>query len=356
MRFPIILLAAIVIASPVSAATDLKFDPNKRWEHKPTGIVLLPTLGAVKRNRLAWFSAPDVDVAGEYWSGDDNDTVTIYLYRNVSGDVPMWFDRARFYILNLPEKYGAVTPTGVRAFTPRGTTVTSGLMETYQLSKNGRSSALAVLPFNGFYAKFRATSKTRDLAGVEALLLEAVNTFDWSSKTKQRPAITIADCATPLAARGPAKQLEGEDRMMAGLLGGLFAQVGKQVIKGKPLPPPPTYCREPGQSSLSYGLYRADSDVEHFTLAVHDGGRAINVGRNGLTELVKREIAESDGKKDDQPRYTVNFVQLDKVETYSDFASLPLPGQAVEQVEKTRPVSTAGTWGKEDKKVTISTN
>lgn len=357
MRFIFFVAAAIAITAPVSAATNIAFDSNKRWAHKPTGVALPPTLAGLPRSRLAWFSAPEVDVAGEYWSADGKDTITVYLYRNVSADVPVWIDRARFYIMTLPEKYGAVTATGLRPFTPRGQSVTSGLMETYQISKTGRSSALAILPFNGFYAKFRVTSKTRDLAGIEAILLEAVNSFDWSSKAAQPSAIPVVDCATPLAARGPAKLVEGENRMMAGILGGLFAQVGlSESNKNKTPLPPPIYCREPGSANLTYGLYRANGHADHYTLAIHDGGRAITVGRNGLTELIKSEIAESEGKKDDKARFTVNFVHMDKIETYSDFASLPLPDQAIEQTEKTRPVSIAGTWGKKSKEVTITTD
>lgn len=355
MRLMIVVLAALAVAAPAMAATEIKFDASKRWAHKPTGVSLPPTVAGLPRNSLAWFSAPEVDVSGDYWSADGNDTITIYLYRNVSGDVPLWADRARFYILNLPDKYGAVTPSGLRAFTPRGQRVTSGLMESYQLGKWGKSSALAVIPFNGFYAKFRVTSKTRDVAGIEALLMEAVNAFDWSSKSRQAPAIPIVDCQSPLPARTAAKLVEGDNRMMAGLLGGLFAQIDVNDIKKDkgPPPPPPVYCREPGPANLTYGVYRANAGAEHYTMAIHDGGRAITVGRNGLSELIKSEIAEKEGKKDGQARYTVSFVHMDKVETYSDFGSLPLPDQAMEQVEKTRAVSVAGTWGKKDKEVSI---
>ena len=355
MRLIFLLATALSVAVPAVAATEIKHDASKRWAHKPTGIVLPPTLAGLPRRSLAWFSAPEVDVSGDYWSADGNDTITVYLYRNVSGDVPMWADRARFYILNMPDKYGAVTPSGLRAFTPRGQSLPSGLMESYQLGKWGKSSALAVLPFNGFYAKFRVTSKTRDVAGVEALLWQAVNAFDWSSKSAQSAAIPIVDCASPLPARATAKLAEGQDRMMAGILGGLLSQVaaGRSMKDTAPILPR-NYCREPGPASVTYGIYRSNGDVEHYAMAIHDGGRAITVGRNGLSELIKSEIAEKDGKKDDQARYTVSFVHLDKVETFGDFGSLPLPDQALEQVEKSRPVSVAGTWGKKDKEVSIA--
>ena len=356
MRMLLFVAAAVLAAAPSVGATDIKADVTKRWAHKATGIVLPPSLAGLPRTRLAWFSAPDVDIASEYWSADGNETITVYLYRNVSGSVPLWADRARYYIQNLPDKYGTVTAGGLRPFTPRGQRVASGMMESYQLGKWGKSSALAVIPFNGFYAKMRVTSKTRDVAGIEALLWQAVNAFDWSSKTAQIPAVAVIDCAAPLAARAPARGIEGQDRMMAGLLGGLFASVvSSRPDKGAAPSAPTVYCREPGAATLTYGLYRADASAEHYMMALHDAGRAITVGRNGLAELIKSEIAESDGKKDAQPRYTVSFVHMDKTETFSDFDSLPLPDQAIEHVQTSRAVSVTGTWGAKAKNITIQT-
>ena len=352
MRLMFMLAMALSVAMPAVAATEIKHDQSKRWAHKPTGVSLPPTLAGLPRKSLAWFSAPEVDVSGDYWSADGNDTITVYLYRNTSGDVPMWADRARFYILNMPDKYGAVIPSGLRAFTPRGQSLPSGLMESYQLGKWGKSSALAVLPFNGFYAKFRVTSKTRDVAGIEALLWQAVNAFDWSSKSAQSAAIPIVDCASPLPARATAKLVERQDRIMAWhswrVAGAVVAERAR-TTRRRP-------CRNLLPRARAASLPMASSiqwRCRTICHAIHDGGRAITVGRNGLSELLKGEIAENEGKKDNQARYTVSFVHLDKVETFGDFGSLPLPDQALEQVEKTRPVSVAGTWGKKNKEVSI---
>ena len=357
-RWWTVLAVAACAASPALAATDIPSKPGKSWKHKATGAEFPDSLAGLKRQKVVYFSAPDVDVAADYWSADGNDTITVYFYRDVNGSVPVWFDRSRFFILNLPDKYGTVKPTGVRSFVPRGQAVATGLMETFEISK-GRSSGLMVLPFNGFYAKIRATSKTRDIAALEALMVQAANTLDWSSKSPAVAAVPVSDCAVPLAAREKARPVEasGEDKMMAGILGGLFAQVTTDKPDKKAnVEPAPVFCREPGQSSLSFGMYRPNGDAEHYVLAVHDGGRAVTVGRNGLSELINGEIAASSGKPNGPARYTVSFVQLDRIETYGDFMSLPLPDQAVEQVEKTRPVSVAGTWGKDNRQVTITTD
>jgi hypothetical protein len=354
MRSWLVGLTALVIGvSPAAAATDIASDPAKAWKHKPTGVALPATLAGLKRTKLAYFSAPVVDVAGDYWSADGSDTITVFLYRNVTGSVPLWFDRSRFYLMNLPDKYGTVRATGIRPFSPRGQAVASGLLETYEVSKGGRATGLVVLPFKGFYVKVRASSKTRDLAELESLLLDAVNAFDWTDKSATHAAAPMADCGTPLAARAPAKLIEakGDDRMMAGILGGLFAQVASsQADKKAAAEPPVAYCREPGHSTLSTGLYRPGASSDHYMLAVLDGGRAISAGRNDLAALI--DNANSGSKA---PRYTVSFHQLDRVATFGDFASLPLPDQVIEHVEQGRPVSIAQTWGKDDKQVTIVT-
>jgi hypothetical protein len=133
MRVLSLVLASVLATSgPASAATPIKLSPDKSWKHKATGIVFAPVVAGLQRQGVAWYSAPEVDVSGDYWSADGNDAVTIYLFRNVSGDVPVWFDRARTFITHLPDKYGTVAPTGIRHLVPRGQDTASALFETYR--------------------------------------------------------------------------------------------------------------------------------------------------------------------------------------------------------------------------------
>ena len=350
MRAFLIGLAALGLWSvPVSGATPVDVKPGKTWKHKATGTAFPATLAGLQRTSVVYFTAPEVDVAANYQGTEGGDQVTIYLYRNVAANVPVWFDRSRYFIMNLPEKYGASVATGTRAFVPRGQTASTGLMETFKVDKGGTSTGLMVLPLNGFYAKLRATSATRDTASLERLMLDSANAFEWRPGSEALPAIPVADCSKPFGHREAAKKLAGDDAqtLLAGLLGGATAQLAsKPAKKAVVAAPPGTFCREPNEANLGFGMYRLKEDTNRYVLAVHDGGRAIFAGRNELSELVLNERAESEGKPAGPSRYNVTFVQLEKTETYADFDSLPLPSQAVDEVEKGQPVSTASTWGK----------
>lgn len=344
---PFVLSALLALAAPAAATaqTPIAAKADKNWAHRPTGVTLPAQLAGLQRQRLIWFSAPEVDVAGEWFSADGSDNVTVYLFRNVSGSVPVWFDRARYAVVNRRDRFGEVAPTGIRAFNPRGQRLATGLMESYRTSGSFRSTALAVLPINGFYAKVRASSSSRDLPSLEALMMQVLNSFNWSSRAQEPTAVAVEDCPSPLAAGKPARPLAAsqEDRMMAGLLGGLVAQVGNN---GRRKPSAPQkFCREPGQAT-AFGTYRPDGSSDHFTMAVGDGGRSVLVGRNELAGLISTD-------KNRPLRYSVSLVHLDKTETYGDFDALPTPAQAAEIIGSSRPVSVAGTWGKQDKQVQI---
>lgn len=345
MRSSALCLTAISMAAaaPLAAQpTDVPVKAGKEWKHKATGIRLPPTLAGLARDSMSTFGNPETDVWVNYWSADRADNVTVFLYRNVNGNAPLWFDRARSLITLLPQKYRNPRSSGIRAFTPRGQRNASGLMEVLATDSDYRSTGLILFPVNGFYAKIRASSSSRDPAAIEHLMLAAANAIDWSSRQVEAVAVPILDCPAPLPRRQPAKlaATSKDDRMMSALIGGLMAQVATT----KAVPANIIYCREPGQAQIPYGLYRANSSNAAYTMALLDAGRSVAVGESGVTQIMTNAT----------PRISVTFIDLDKTATFGDFASLPLPEQVVEMIEKTRPLSVATTWG--DKRRDVSIN
>ena len=329
-------IAAPAIAQP----TDLRAAPNKEWRHKPTKVSLPHSLLNLQRQKIVSFGGSNTDVAGDYWSDDGLDTITIYLYRDVSGSVPVWCDRARTIITLVPEKYGTPTSSGPRPFTPRGQQAATGLMEIFTVSgKEFRSTGIMLLPVNGFYAKIRASSKTRDAVALEQLMLSAVNAMKWTSSWRQAAATPVADCGSPLAARPQAKlaATSTDDRMMSALLGGALAQAvtidSKKSVSA-------TYCRERGAPQIPYGVYRPAGSADSFLLALVDSGRAISVGNSAIVQILAEQNKSS--------RISVSHVELEGTSTYAEFETLPLPDQVLQLVETTSPLSVASTWG--DKK------
>lgn len=360
MRFYTLLLAAasVVLAPPAFAqATDLQAKRGKDWKHKATGVKLTATLAGLERDSVAGFGglsgdnvsasdAAQTDVGANYWSADRSDNITVFLYRNVSGNAPVWFDRARSLILLHSTKYVNPRSLGIRSFTPRGQAAASGLIEVFATEGQYRSTGVILFPINGFYAKIRVSSKSRDAASLEQLILAAANTIDWTSRQNEFAAVPVQDCASPLPQRGPAKlaTVSSEDRMMSALIGGVVAQAG--TIKDAPSLL--VYCREPGPLKIPYGLYRADSSTERYLMALLDSGRAVAIGSSDLTQILS-ELKTA-------PRISITHIGLEKTSTYGDFETLPLPEQALEMVEKTRPLSVAETWGGKKRDITINTD
>ena len=333
--------SAPLVAAPIS----LPAQAGKDYKHKPTGVRLPPALAGLNRDSVRGFAGPETDVASDYRNADGSEDLTVFLFRNVSGNVPVWFDRARSYIMSTPEKYGRPTSLGTRPFTPRGQSSTTGLMEIFTTGGRSRSTGLMILPVNNFYAKIRFSSATLDAAQLEQQMLAAANVIDWSSRAVGTPASPIADCASPLPARGLARVavVSEQDRMMSALVLGLFSQV---PVKTKSQVQ--TFCREADAQQHHYGLYRPDASTSRYMLAIADSGRAVIVGSNDLAAVL------SETKK--SPRYSVSFVDFDETRNFSDFDGLPLPEQAMQHTRTTKPISVSGTWGKASKTVTIVTD
>ena len=335
------LLAAILMAAAAPAMAqprDLKAKPGKVHKHKATGVKLAPALAGLERTGVTAFAGSETDIGANYWSADGSENITVFLYRNVSGSVPVWFDRARTTIALMNEKYRNSRSLGTRLFTPRGQDRATGLMEMFTAEGEFQSTGLMVFPVNGFYAKIRASSKSRDAAGLEQMMLAGINAIDWSSRIKEAAAAPVKDCATKLPDRGPAKlaSTTSQDRMMSALIGGVIAQASAL----KTSPATVSFCREPGTPSVVYGIYRPDGSAERYMMALRDAGRAIIVGSSDLTQILS-ELKTA-------PRFSTSLVDLERTETFGDFQTLPLPDQALEMIQKTAPLSAASTWG--DKK------
>lgn len=341
------LLAAISMAAAVPAMAqtrDLQVKPGKQYKHKATGVKLAPTLAGLSRTAVTAFAGTDTDIGANYWSADGSENITVFLYRNVSGSVPVWFDRARISVLLMPEKYRNARSLGTRVFTPRGQDQATGLIEVFTTDSEFRSTGVILFPVNGFYVKIRASSKSRDAAGLEQFLLSGVNTIDWSSPQKEMAAAPVTDCPATLANRSPAKlaATNNKDRMMSALLGGIVAQAGALKTTRATI----TFCREPGPSSIPFGIYRPDAANERYMMALRDAGRAIIVGSSDLTQILSELKAA--------PRFSIGLVDLERTETFGDFQSLPLPDQAMEMIQKTAPLSVASTWGDKKRALTIN--
>ncbi len=344
--------ALLVLGSAVATAapTEIRVGSNANYKHKSTKIVFPPSIGALERGRIVALDAGDLDVAVDYRSADEGDVTTVFLFRNTSGSVPVWFDRATKVIEQSTDKYGTVTPTvRAAAFVPSGQSTWSGLRSVYATSGPYFSStAIAIVPVGDFYVKMRLSSATLTPAQIEAQLTETLSAIRWPGKMPSHPAaIPVAECGSPLVFAGEAKPAPADGA--AALLSALLQSVADSLAKAKVGDPaPPTrWCRD-SRVLDNAGLYRPDGTSNRYLIAIQDAGRALVVGENRLASLV------ADGGEDGaKPRYGVELVLLQENQGFGDFESLPPPEQAVRLMEEKEPLYRSSTLGSKNQ-ITLS--
>lgn len=333
--------AAAAVSLPAAANAQFKsinIESGKPLRLKASGVDLPATIAGLPRTGAVAYSDDLLNVSTEYRSADDGDVVSVYVFRDVVGDGPVWFDRARYAILNLGNRYPGATSSGIRTFTPRGQKVATGLMEVFTTGGTYRSTGVMLFPFNGFYGKLRVSSRTRDAAQLEQLMWSAAASIEWKSRAQEALAVPVADCSARLAASDSAAAVvqSSEDRMMSAMLGGLIGQV---VASGKTTPVAGQYCREPGTARPAFAQYRFNQSADSYILTLGDTGNGLTVQPNSLLAIVNKE----EGKP---KTYSVSLVEMARTTSYADLDSLPTAERLVAHVESGKPISSSTTWGK----------
>lgn len=169
-----LLLAAIAlcVASPTIAQQppQLTLGATEPYRHKPSGLSVPTTLDGLQRTSAVAY-VPDLDEALSFDNPSNSDTLTVYVFRNVSGSVPLWFDRID-WVASHRDIYGGLVPLHTpTAFTPPGQGTASGLIDSYSVSKGPyRSTAIAFMPLGAdWYVSVRYSSKTLDGATLERI-------------------------------------------------------------------------------------------------------------------------------------------------------------------------------------------
>lgn len=341
-------LAALVLACgavPADAqkqARKLDVKPGASFAHKHSGIELPGELFGLKMTSVTENAADQLDVYANYEAPGQREAITVYIYRNVAGAVPVWFDRARDAI----EKRGGAFASPQRlpgnpAFTPPGQKTASGLASAYALTGGDfRSTGLALLPMGEWLVKVRYSSATLSVGELSGRLPQLLGTLKWPRDIPEAPAAAeVAPCATPLAFEGTAKDVELDEkaRMQSALMSGVIAAAAGEK-KAKPAEKPPLWCSDSTQSQFG-GIYRPDNATNSYLIALSDAGRGISVGPD-VGALFSE--AEKPGAS-----WSVQFVELGETISFVPQDRLPTPARAIEVVRAGQVLSQVKTWGKE---------
>lgn len=337
-------LSALMPGTPPAAAQtpppEIKVSAGKAFTHKHSKLALPATLGGLPRDKVVAFADEQLDVAAAYTTANNGEVLTIYITRQVTGAVPVWFDRARWGIENREDVYGTPVPAvGAPTFVPPGQSTASGLVAAYTLNKPPyRSTALAILPLGEWMVKARYSSTTMEAATLMTRLRTAVGELGWPRQVAQAPPVSpVAPCRTPLTFTGVSRPL-GPD-LGGAVFNGLLASAAMDKTIEKEAAPV-TWCRDPVEAKGG-SVYRPDESTESYLIALSDAGRGMVV-RPSLTSTI---VAERD-KTRPAPRWSVAFVDVGRTLTFASQDRLPTPTQVLDSIVRGAPETTVATWGK----------
>jgi hypothetical protein len=356
-------LLAIAVPASVyaqSAPPVIKVKSGKPYVHKHSGLSVPENLGGMKRSGTKAYFANELDVGIQYEVADASEAITIYIFRNTSGNIPLWFDRAREQIEKRPN-FGKVTAISEPvAFVVAGQENASAMRVTYALSgASYKSSGLALIPVGEFYVKVRVSSSTRTAEDLDGLLSKVISDIKWPSTTTAHPTVAaIKPCENALSFEGTPNRVaqKGANTLFAGLMNSAATAANKD---DKTQQTPALFCRD-AYNIFPSGVYRRDNATDGYVLALADSGRAIDVGPDTIEALLKEE-PKGDGKNNDDTKdtaksYSINFQIPDQVMTYGARDRLPSPEQLIQIVQSEAPTVTASTWGKNRGNIQINSD
>ncbi|MGJ3647393.1 hypothetical protein ACLB0R_02825 [Sphingomonas sp. GlSt437] len=336
---------AMVILSPTNGFAQPpqelpQLPADQPYRHKHSGLVVPPVIDGLRRLRVAGWEPDQLDDAVEFGPANQSEVLTVYVFRKVSGSVPVWFDRMRWQIEHR-EIYGGVDPLPMSpAIAPPGVDVASGLIMAYATHKGPyRSTGLVLLPLGDWYVGLRYSSTTIEPAQMADHLRTVVQTVHWPHKAgKAEPAALIEECTAPLALNGEAKPLPAGESQS--LWSALMASEAKEQLKSDQKSAKPAHwCRDlAGSAGINpaSAVYRADGDRNSFIIALNDAGRAVAVFPSPFATLIG----------DKKQRSEIELIGVARTLNYTSFDALPTPAQAFEVFQAGHPTSSSSTWGK----------
>lgn len=329
--------SALFAAAPAAAqkAQEITLPAGQPWVHKHSGLSVPPVLEGLPRTRITALEPDQLDEYVNFESADGGTALTIYVYRHVTGSIPVWFDRAQWAI----EKRGTFgTPEPLApaaAFIPPHQSSASGLAITYSTTNEPyRSTAVAMLPLGAeWIVKIRYSSATLNAPQLRTHMDAVMKAIDWPANLPPQPTATpVAACPTPLSFKSKVKVLPPNTTET--LIGAALA--GARPNAGSP-GAPVLWCKDADTLGglPSAGLFRPDASADSYLIALNDAGRGISVTPNVAALFDKTA----------KPGWSVALVQMRQTVNFPPVDGLPDPGQLFHMLQTTKPVSAADTWG-----------
>jgi hypothetical protein len=308
-------------------ASDTKDRPSNAvdgiWTHKSSSIALPEMIGGLPRQLALPLAASDPQAAISFGSTNGGETLSVDIFRNMSGDVPLWFSQAQRSVESRRDYDGAKlavppTPFGLPAIGDD-----TGLLAVYDRRPAGKRQSIGVALFSvgGWYVHLRAVSSKRAAADTAAWMQAAIADLKFSPTSPGKAIRPITACANPLAhpAGSP------EDVPAYGLVTLTKREKAPESrITGS------FWCLD---SNLGDGrvVYRPTGTNDRYLLATDHLGAALSV----------RGEAPTGGTPS---YYSIVSIEPRTIEVLAMLDRLPPPAYTLERKAKDRSLRSYGTW------------
>ncbi len=345
--------ALTVMAVPAAAQRELQIDPDVAWTHPHSGIVVPSSLAGAIRTKAQEFAPDFLNISFSFELAETADQLSLYIYRNTNGAVPVWFEQARRGIEGRDTYANPQLAFGIESYGWPGHQAWQGQRAIYATpdSRYATSTGLALFSVNGWYVKLRATSTTMSPEELAQLIDRTfAELTPPETEFSQQPVVAIAECAKRLEFKKKAKEAKTDDgaSLLGSLLGGLVAnKVAEEKASAEP-GEPVTWCRD-GELNRMQVAYRANESTDSYLIALGDSGIGVSVAPDSLGML----LSDDKGKKD--KRFSISVITDDQRINFVPQNRLPSFKRVLDVINDNRRVGSVSTWG-EDSTVQINSD
>lgn len=335
----------LMTAQPTLGREALPVEAGAGWTHPHSGIQIPYKLAGLERTSATAFADDFLDVGLAFDLPNATEALSVYVFRNTNGDIPVWFAQAQYGVENRA-MFGTVQPVGDPiVFDPTGNGGSAGLKLVYRTSgaTDYASTGVVLFSVGEWFVKLRASSTTRSAPELEAWLDQAISELTLPPNAKLAKGVApVADC--PEMLRFDKKSKDAPQDMAATLFGGLLGAMSSEKQDEDPAEgeradlPPVVWCRDVRVSGTQV-VYRPDQSRDSYLLAFGDNG-------NGVWISPESDLGALLGdRKDKNKRYSVTLKTAGMNSTYVAQDRLPSPERVIELVNGNRKTIAVPTWG-----------
>ena len=330
-------------AGTASAQEKLEIPKSEAWIHSHSGIVVPAVLTGIERSDAIAYAGDALNSSVTFER--DGEALSIYVYRNTSGGVPVWFEQARHGI-ETRDIYANPTEVGTtRSFSLPGRDIATGLRTVYAMPEGARfaSTGLALFVLGEWYVKIRASSVTRDAAALDAWMTDAIDELTLpESLSAGGPASPVTVCSNPLVFKKEAKDAPADAgaALLAGVLGTIVMNKTAEVKNSSVPPQQVNWCRD-SELGNNQTVYRPNASTQFYLIALGDSGIGVSVGSDQAASILR-------GSKKTNERYTATMHFDDENVHFVAQDRLPSPRRVVQLINGKRVATTVSTWGEKN--------